>query len=56
VYQQFGDSSRALNALEKAVSLGIAPETVRDTPNFDALRANPRFLALIQGSHPSRTN
>ncbi|HXJ07478.1 MAG TPA: protein kinase [Candidatus Acidoferrum sp.] len=56
VYQQLGDSGRTLNALEKAVSLGIAPETIRDTPNFGALRGNPRFLVLIHGSHPSRTN
>ena len=56
VYQQLGDSSRALNALEKAVSLGITPETLRDTPNFSALSDNPRFLVLIHGSHPGQTH
>jgi len=50
VYQQLGDSSRALNTLENAVSVGITPETLRDTPNFDALSDNPRFLALINGT------
>ena len=55
-YQQLGDSTRALNALEKVVSLGIAPATIRDTPNFAALSGNPRFLALIQGDHPGQTH
>jgi eukaryotic-like serine/threonine-protein kinase len=50
VYQQLGDSGRALSTLEKAVSVGIAPETLRDTPNFSALNDNPRFLALINGT------
>jgi serine/threonine protein kinase/tetratricopeptide (TPR) repeat protein len=47
-FQQLGDTKRALDALEKAVSLGISPEMLRDTPNFDGLRANPRFVNLIQ--------
>ena len=50
VYQQLGDSSRALNTLEKAVSVGITPETLRDTPNFGGLSDNPRFLTLINGT------
>jgi serine/threonine protein kinase/tetratricopeptide (TPR) repeat protein len=55
VYQQLGDSSRALNTLEKAVSVGITPETLRDTPNFSALSDNPRFLALIDGTKVRHT-
>jgi eukaryotic-like serine/threonine-protein kinase len=47
VYQQLGDTARALDVLEKAVALGVTPETLRDTPNFDALSKNPRFQALI---------
>jgi serine/threonine protein kinase/tetratricopeptide (TPR) repeat protein len=54
VYQQLGDTNRALDALEKAVSLGFSPEMLRDTPNFDALRDNPRFLGLIHGNHGSQ--
>ena len=50
VYQQLGDTQRALDALEKAVAAGISLATLRDTPNFDGLRANPRFLKLIQRS------
>ena len=48
VYQQLDDTPHALDALEKAVAAGISPATLRDTPNFDGLRANPRFLKLIQ--------
>jgi len=51
VYQQVGDTNRALDALEKAASLGISPEMLRDTPNFDVLNNEPRFLALTHGSH-----
>jgi serine/threonine protein kinase/tetratricopeptide (TPR) repeat protein len=47
-YQQLGDSKRALDALAEAVSLGISPQVLRDTPNFDALRDNPRFVSLLQ--------
>jgi pentatricopeptide repeat protein len=47
-YQQLGDTKRALDALEQAVSLGISPETLRDTPNFDSLNDNPRFVGLIR--------
>jgi len=48
VYQQLGDAQRALDVLEKAVAGGISPATLRDTPNFDGLRANSRYLKLIQ--------
>jgi eukaryotic-like serine/threonine-protein kinase len=48
VYQQLGDTPRALDALEKAVASGISPATLSDTPNLDTLRGNPRFLKLTQ--------
>jgi serine/threonine-protein kinase len=47
-YQQLGDTQRALDALEKAVAGGVTAATVRDTPNFDDLRANPRYMKLVQ--------
>jgi len=47
-YQQLGETQPALDALEKAEAAGVSPATLRDTPNFDGLRANPRFLRLIQ--------
>ena len=49
-YQQLGDTNRALDTLEKAASLGVSPEMLRDTPNFDSLKDDPRFLGLIHGS------
>lgn len=48
VYQQLGDTPRALEALEKAIAGGISPTTLSDTPNFDKLRNSPRFLKLVQ--------
>jgi serine/threonine protein kinase/tetratricopeptide (TPR) repeat protein len=48
VYQQLGDTPRALDAVEKAIAVGVSPSTLSDTPNFDNLRSNPRFLKLIQ--------
>jgi serine/threonine protein kinase/tetratricopeptide (TPR) repeat protein len=50
VYQQLGDTKRALDVLEQAVSLGLSPELLRDTPNFDSLKDNPRFIGLLKGS------
>ena len=50
VYQQLGDTNRCLDALEKAVELGVSPELLRDTPNFDVLSNNSRFQGLIQST------
>jgi serine/threonine protein kinase/tetratricopeptide (TPR) repeat protein len=47
-YEQLGDTQHAIDALEKAVAGGVSPAMLRDTPNFDSLRANPRYLKLIQ--------
>jgi len=52
-YQQLGETNRALDVLEKAASLGVSPEVLRDTPNFDSLKDNPRFVGLIQ-SHQKK--
>ena len=46
-YQQLGDTDRALDALERSVAGGTSPATLRDTPNFDVLRVNPRYLKLV---------
>ena len=48
VYQQLGDTTHALDAVEKAIARGVSPATLSDTPNFDTLRNNPRFVKLIQ--------
>ena len=47
VYAQLGDATRALDWLKKSLDVGFSPTIVRDTPNFDALRPDPRFKALI---------
>jgi tetratricopeptide (TPR) repeat protein len=50
VFEQLGDTKHALDALERAVSLGVSPEMLRDTPNFDSLRGNSRFVKMIHGN------
>ncbi len=47
VYTQLGDSAQGLDWLKKSLDVGFSPTIVRDTPNFDALRPDPRFEALI---------
>jgi tetratricopeptide (TPR) repeat protein/predicted Ser/Thr protein kinase len=47
VYNQLGEISLSLDALERAVGAGYPAETVRETPNFEGLKNNPRFVALI---------
>jgi tetratricopeptide (TPR) repeat protein len=49
VYLQLGEKNRALDALEKAVASGYSLVIVRDTPNFDSLRSDPRFQNLGKG-------
>jgi len=48
VYQQVGDTKRALDTLENAVALGVSTEVLRDSPNFDVLSNNLRFQGLVQ--------
>jgi len=48
VYNQFGETDRALGWLEKAVAVGYSPTTIRDTPNFHSLRGDPRFQAILR--------
>src|SRR3989449_430132 len=48
VHNQFGESDQAIQWLEKALAAGYSPSRIRDTPNFDALRADPRFQELLR--------
>jgi tetratricopeptide (TPR) repeat protein len=50
VYQQIGERGRALDALEQAVSLGISAQMIRDTPNFEPMEKDPRFIRLVNNS------
>lgn len=47
VYMQAGQRGRALEALQRAVSFGYSAATIRDTPNFEPLREDPKFTALV---------
>jgi serine/threonine protein kinase/Tfp pilus assembly protein PilF/TolB-like protein len=48
VYNQFDQTSLALNWLKSALALGLSVAVVRDTPNFDSLRSDPRFQELVE--------
>jgi tetratricopeptide (TPR) repeat protein len=48
VYNQFGGVSLTLKGLARALAAGYSPTIVRDTPNFDPLRSDPRFQELIR--------
>ncbi|HEX3355078.1 MAG TPA: tetratricopeptide repeat protein [Terriglobales bacterium] len=50
VYNHFGDTDRTLQSLQKALAAGIPASLVNDTPDFDHLRADPRFQAILPGA------
>jgi len=47
VHNQLGDEGKAIEFLERAVTAGFSRSTLRDLPNFDNLRGNPRFQHLL---------
>jgi serine/threonine-protein kinase len=49
VYNHFGDTQGALAWLQKAVDAGFSRSSIRDLPDFDVLKGNPRFDALLAG-------
>ena len=49
VYQDLGESDMALEWLKKSLDAGVSVATVLETPLFDSLKDDPRFLALVQG-------
>jgi serine/threonine-protein kinase len=50
VYNQVGDQQQTLDWLKKAVAAKFSVTTVRDTPDFDHLKSNPAFKAIIAGA------
>jgi serine/threonine-protein kinase len=53
VYVHFGDKANCLAALKKALAAGLSPATIRDTPDFDSLRAETQFQALLVAASKS---
>jgi len=51
VHNQLGETSATLHWLEKAVAAGYSTAKVRDSPDFNALRSNPRFQRLFPGKN-----
>ncbi|HEV2114415.1 MAG TPA: tetratricopeptide repeat protein [Terriglobales bacterium] len=47
VYTHLGDTQQCVLFLEKAVGAGYPASAIRDTPDFDALRNNPRIEKLL---------
>jgi len=46
LYNHFGNTEKALDYLTKSVAAGYSQTAIRDTPDFDRLRDDPRFRAL----------
>jgi eukaryotic-like serine/threonine-protein kinase len=46
-YNHFGDTMKTLDFLTKSVSAGYSRTLIRDTPDFDHLRGDRRFRALL---------
>jgi eukaryotic-like serine/threonine-protein kinase len=47
LYNHFGDAGKTLEFLSKSVSAGYSRTVIRDTPDFDHLKNDPRFRALL---------
>ena len=44
----FGDTARTLDFLNKSVAAGYSRTVIRDTPDFDHLKNDPRYQALMK--------
>jgi tetratricopeptide (TPR) repeat protein len=49
LYNHFGNSDKTLDFLTKSVAAGYSRTVIRDTPDFDRVKGEPRFQALLAG-------
>jgi len=49
-YNQIGDTDKTLSVLQTGLAAGLDKNQLRNLPNFDKLRADPRFQKLQSGS------
>ena len=47
LHNHFADTEKTLVYLGKAVAAGYSPTVIRDTPDFDHLKDEPRYLRLL---------
>jgi serine/threonine-protein kinase len=50
LYNHFDDVAQTLTFLQRAVQAGWSRSQIRDTPDFEHLKNNPRLQALLAGS------
>jgi serine/threonine protein kinase/tetratricopeptide (TPR) repeat protein len=50
LHNHFGDKTKTLDFLDKAVAAGYSRTVIRDTPDFDSLKDDLRFRALLPKS------
>ena len=50
LYNHFGDKEKTLEYLTKSVAVGYSRTVIRDTPDFDHLKDEPRFRSLLPQS------
>jgi serine/threonine protein kinase/Tfp pilus assembly protein PilF len=50
VYNRFGEKDHTIQWLQKALAGGLTSSQVDQTPDFDHLRADPEFQAILRGA------
>jgi len=50
IYNQIGDQRQTLEWLKKAAAANFSRSTIRDTPDFDALKRYPAFEEIVTGA------
>jgi tetratricopeptide (TPR) repeat protein len=48
VYNHFGDTDQTLKWIAKALEAGYPAKSIRDTPDFEGLKSDPRFDKALQ--------